>query len=86
MYPPLADMYAVTLKLEREEELLRLYKEARILRRANKAIFSRPKVNLKRLLAIFNRERVGQGEAAPVSLHPAIDCCITSKTVQCQLC
>lgn len=86
MYPALLDIYAVVLQLEREKEVLRLSEEARFLREAQVGISSRPKVNLKRLLTIFNRERVRQGEAAPVSFQPDTVCCTTSKTVQCQPC
>lgn len=86
MYPPLADIYAVVLQLEREKEVLRLSEKARFLRDAKVVTFSRSKLNLKKLLKIFNRERVRQGEAASISFKPGAVCCTTSKTVQCQPC
>ena len=86
MYPPLLDSYVKALQLERENEVMRLSEEARFLREATAIIPSRSKVNLRKLLKIFNRERFRQGEALPVSIQSSADGCTTSKPVQCQLC
>ena len=86
MYPPLMNFYAAVVQLEREKEVLRLSEEARLLREAKVVISSQPKVNLKRLLTIFNGERVRQREAIPISFQSSANCCSNSKTVQCQTC
>jgi len=86
MYAPLVDIYAGTMQLEREKEVLRLLEESRLLREAKVITPSRPKVNLKGLLSIFNRERERKGEAASISSQPGTVYRTTSKTVQCQSC
>jgi len=50
------DIYAEVLQNEREKEVLPLSEEARFLREAKAVISFQPKLNLKRLLTIFDRE------------------------------
>jgi hypothetical protein len=86
MYPSLIDIYVGALQCEREKEVLRLSEEARLLRDVKAVVTSRPKLNLNKLLTIFNKEKVRQGKIAPISLQSSADCCLIGQTVQCQSC